>query len=147
MTLVKIADEVGDLPFRQLISFSVLPLASSHSGVLGGTVLLCGTDRRFVDCSFPSLSIHVLQQTQVESFKKGASNSATQDLIMNARNKTQFTYARINCVLKDSNCDTPSPKIFMLTIPATCDSSSSTKISKCPSTKNDSIFTHRYESI
>ncbi|KAG5616315.1 hypothetical protein H5410_016139 [Solanum commersonii] len=26
---------------------------------------------------------------------------------MNAHNKTQFTYARINCVLKDSNCDTP----------------------------------------
>ena len=66
---------------------------------------------------------------------------------MNAHNKTQFTYARINCVLIDSNCDTPSPKILMLTILATCASSSSTKISKCPHTKNDSIFTHIYESI
>ncbi|KAG5605991.1 hypothetical protein H5410_027483 [Solanum commersonii] len=49
---------------------------------------------------------------------------------MNAHNKTQFTYARINCVLKDSNCDTPSPKILMLAILATCSSSSSTKV--CP---------------
>ncbi|KAG5629339.1 hypothetical protein H5410_001056 [Solanum commersonii] len=39
---------------------------------------------------------------------------------MNAHNKTQFTYARINRVLKDSNCDTPSPKILMLAILATC---------------------------
>ncbi|KAG5632284.1 hypothetical protein H5410_004001 [Solanum commersonii] len=49
---------------------------------------------------------------------------------MNAHNKTQFTYARINCALKDSNCDTPSPKILMLAILASCESSSSTKISK-----------------
>ncbi|KAG5630958.1 hypothetical protein H5410_002675, partial [Solanum commersonii] len=46
---------------------------------------------------------------------------------MNAHNKTQFTYARINCVLKDSSCDTPLPKIFMLAIHATCPSSSLTK--------------------
>ncbi|KAG5615902.1 hypothetical protein H5410_015726, partial [Solanum commersonii] len=51
---------------------------------------------------------------------------------MNAHNKTQFTYARINSILKDSNCDTPSPKILMLTILATCASSSLTKVSKCP---------------
>ena len=69
----------------------------------------------------------VLKQTQVQPFKKGVSNSATQDSIMNAHNKTQFTYARINCVLKDSSCDTPLPKILMLAILATCASSSSTK--------------------
>ncbi|KAG5576896.1 hypothetical protein H5410_057030 [Solanum commersonii] len=46
---------------------------------------------------------------------------------MNAHNKTQFTYTRINCVLKDSSCDTPLPKILMLAILATCVSSSSTK--------------------
>ncbi|KAG5609862.1 hypothetical protein H5410_021143 [Solanum commersonii] len=46
---------------------------------------------------------------------------------MSAHNKTQFTYARINCVLKDSSCDTPLPKILMLAILATCASSSSTK--------------------
>ncbi|KAG5571498.1 hypothetical protein H5410_061264 [Solanum commersonii] len=57
----------------------------------------------------------------------GVSNSATQDSIMSAHNKTQFTYARINCVLKDSSCDTPLPKILMLAIRATCGSSRSTK--------------------
>ena len=62
---------------------------------------------------------------------------------MNAHNKAQFTYARITCVVKDSNCDTPSPKILMLVILATYASSSSTKVSKCPHIKNDSIFTHR----
>ncbi|KAG5571010.1 hypothetical protein H5410_060776 [Solanum commersonii] len=66
---------------------------------------------------------------------------------MNAHNKAQFTYARITCVLKDSNFDTPLPQILMLAILATCASSSSTKISKYPRTKNDSMFTPRYESI
>ncbi|KAG5609751.1 hypothetical protein H5410_021032 [Solanum commersonii] len=46
---------------------------------------------------------------------------------MSVHNKTQFTYARINCVLKDSSCDTPLPKIVILAILATCASSSSTK--------------------
>ncbi|KAG5571411.1 hypothetical protein H5410_061177 [Solanum commersonii] len=68
-------------------------------------------------CSFLRLS----------PFKKGVSNSATQDSIMNALIKTQITYARNNCVLKDSSCDTPLPKILMLAILATCASSSSTK--------------------
>ncbi|KAG5580960.1 hypothetical protein H5410_051587 [Solanum commersonii] len=35
-TLVEIADELDDPPFGQLIAISVLPLASSHSGSLGG---------------------------------------------------------------------------------------------------------------
>ncbi|KAG5570494.1 hypothetical protein H5410_060260 [Solanum commersonii] len=60
-------------------------------------------------------------------FKKDVSNSATQDSIMNAHNKTQFTYSRINYVLKDSGYDKPLPKILMLAILATCASSSSTK--------------------
>ncbi|KAG5619785.1 hypothetical protein H5410_005003 [Solanum commersonii] len=46
---------------------------------------------------------------------------------MNAYNKTQFTYVRITCVLKDLGCDRPLPKILMLAILATCASSSSTK--------------------
>ncbi|KAG5615039.1 hypothetical protein H5410_014863 [Solanum commersonii] len=46
---------------------------------------------------------------------------------MSAHNKTQFTYARINCVLKDSSCDTPIPKILRLAILATCARSRSTK--------------------
>ncbi|KAG5620020.1 hypothetical protein H5410_005238 [Solanum commersonii] len=47
---------------------------------------------------------------------------------MNIHNKTQITHAKINCVLKDSSCDTPLPKILMLSILATCASSNSTKI-------------------
>ncbi|KAG5595135.1 hypothetical protein H5410_036367, partial [Solanum commersonii] len=34
--LAEIADELGNLPFSQLIAFSVLPLASSYFGSLGG---------------------------------------------------------------------------------------------------------------
>ncbi|KAG5571221.1 hypothetical protein H5410_060987 [Solanum commersonii] len=45
---------------------------------------------------------------------------------MNAHNKTQFTYARINCVLKDSSCNTSLPKILMVTVYASNASSSST---------------------
>ncbi|KAG5630293.1 hypothetical protein H5410_002010 [Solanum commersonii] len=55
---------------------------------------------------------------------------------MKAHNKAQFTYARITCVLKDSNCVTPLPKILMLAILATA-SSSSTKVSKCPHLTQD----------
>ena len=74
-------------------------------------------------------------KTQVQLFKKDVSDSATKDSIMNAHNKTQFTYAKIKCALKDSSCDTPLPKILMLAILATCASSSSTKVLKCPYTK------------
>ncbi|KAG5629729.1 hypothetical protein H5410_001446 [Solanum commersonii] len=65
-------------------------------------------------------------QTQVQLFKKGVSNIATQDSIMNIHNKIQITYAKINCVLKDSSCDTPLLDILVLIILATCASSSST---------------------
>ncbi|KAG5594570.1 hypothetical protein H5410_035802 [Solanum commersonii] len=60
-------------------------------------------------------------------FKKGVSNSATQDSIMNIHNKIQITYAKINCALKDSSCDTLLLEILMLAILATCATSSSTK--------------------
>ncbi|KAG5580498.1 hypothetical protein H5410_051125, partial [Solanum commersonii] len=63
---------------------------------------------------------------------------------MNAHNKTKFTYARITCVLKDSNCDTPLPKILMLAILRTCASSSSTKVSKCPH-ESDTMLTLKKE--
>ncbi|KAG5587435.1 hypothetical protein H5410_047869 [Solanum commersonii] len=80
-------------------------------------------------------------KTQVEQFKKDVSNSTTQDSIMNVHNNTQLTHAMINSVLKDSSCDTPLSKILKLTILASNASSSSTKVFKCPHTKNDSIFT------
>ena len=81
-------------------------------------------------------------KTQVQQLKKDVSNSATQDLIMNAPNKTQLTYERINCAPKGSSCDSPLPKILKFTMLASNASSSSTKVFKCPHTKNDSIFTH-----
>ncbi|KAG5610283.1 hypothetical protein H5410_021564 [Solanum commersonii] len=62
---------------------------------------------------------------------------------MSAHNKTQFTDARINCVLKDSSYDTPLPKILMLAILASNASSSSTKAFECPHTNDDSIFTRK----
>ncbi|KAG5584870.1 hypothetical protein H5410_045304, partial [Solanum commersonii] len=74
--------------------------------------------------------------------KKCVSNSATQDSIMNAHNKTQFTYAKIKCALKDSSCDSLISKNLMLTILASNVSLSSTKVFKCPHIRNDSIFTH-----
>ncbi|KAG5580039.1 hypothetical protein H5410_050666 [Solanum commersonii] len=61
---------------------------------------------------------------------------------MNAHNKTQFTYAKIKCALKDSSCDSPISKNLMLTILASNASSSSTKVFKCPHTRSDSIFIH-----
>ncbi|KAG5576775.1 hypothetical protein H5410_056909 [Solanum commersonii] len=67
------------------------------------------------------------KQTQVQPFKKGVSNSATQDSIMNIHNKIQITYAMINCTLKDSSCDTPLPEILMLAIIWICVSSWLTK--------------------
>ncbi|KAG5609656.1 hypothetical protein H5410_020937 [Solanum commersonii] len=60
-TLVEIANELGDPPSNQLIAFSVLPSVSLYSRSLGGTLLLCGTNQRLADYSFPRLSIHFLQ--------------------------------------------------------------------------------------
>ncbi|KAG5580178.1 hypothetical protein H5410_050805 [Solanum commersonii] len=49
---------------------------------------------------------------------------------MNVHNKTQLTHARINCILKDSSCDTPLSKILKLIILASNASSISTMV--CP---------------
>ncbi|KAG5580208.1 hypothetical protein H5410_050835, partial [Solanum commersonii] len=59
---------------------------------------------------------------------------------MSAHNKTQFTYARITCVLKDSNCDTLLRNILMLPILATCARSRSAKVCKCPH-ESDTMLT------
>ncbi|KAG5631026.1 hypothetical protein H5410_002743 [Solanum commersonii] len=75
-------------------------------------------------------------------FRKDVSNSATEDSIMNAHNKTQFTYENIKCALKDSSFDSPLSKNLVFTILASKASSSSIIVFKCPHTKNDSIFTH-----
>ncbi|KAG5571618.1 hypothetical protein H5410_061384 [Solanum commersonii] len=66
---------------------------------------------------------------------------------MNAQKKTQLTRARINCAHKDSSCDSPLPKNLKLTILASNASSSSTKVFKCPHTKNDFIFTQWFNHL
>ncbi|KAG5631667.1 hypothetical protein H5410_003384, partial [Solanum commersonii] len=86
-------------------------------------------------------------KTQFQQFKTDVSNSATQDSIMNAHKKTQLIHARINCALKDSSCDSPLSNILKFIILASNASSSSTKVLKCPHTKNDSIFTHNGSTI
>uniref|UniRef100_M1DBA3 Uncharacterized protein n=1 Tax=Solanum tuberosum TaxID=4113 RepID=M1DBA3_SOLTU len=60
-TLVEFADELSDPPFGQLIGFNFLPLASSHSRSLGGTILHHEIDRRLANCSFARFLIHFLQ--------------------------------------------------------------------------------------
>ncbi|KAG5585739.1 hypothetical protein H5410_046173, partial [Solanum commersonii] len=82
-------------------------------------------------------------KTRVKQFNKDVSNSATQDSIMNVHDKTQTIYESINCVLKDSSCDTPLSKILKLVLLASNASSSSTKAFECPHTNDDSIFTHK----
>ncbi|KAG5590912.1 hypothetical protein H5410_041426 [Solanum commersonii] len=99
---------------------------------------------QFVDSSTPQLELLLLlKQTQVQRFKKGISNSATQDSILNVHNKTQFTYVKIKCALKDSSFDLRILNNLMLTIVASNASSSSTNVFKFPHTRNDSIFTHK----
>ncbi|KAG5619774.1 hypothetical protein H5410_004992, partial [Solanum commersonii] len=66
---------------------------------------------------------------------------------MNAYNKTQFTYAMINCVLKDSSCDTPLPKILMLAILATCASSRIRCNAHNKKEEHNACFTHIFALI
>ncbi|KAG5586967.1 hypothetical protein H5410_047401 [Solanum commersonii] len=162
-SLVEIVDQLGDLPFgrfhrRLALSYNIVVFwiirrnstASRNCSVtrrlLFSTVDLIlsfkaqHTGTKGEDKTFWRLAEW---QTQVQLFKKGISNRVTQDSIMNAHNKTQFTYAKIKCALKDSSCDSPISKYLMLTILASNTSSSSTKVFKCPHTRNDSIFTHK----
>ncbi|KAG5590897.1 hypothetical protein H5410_041411, partial [Solanum commersonii] len=83
--------------------------------------------------------------------QKGVLNSSTQDSIIYAHNKTQFTYAKIHCALKNSSSDSPILENLMLTILASNASSSSTKESDATLTltkmKTMHAFTHRFARI
>ncbi|KAG5571596.1 hypothetical protein H5410_061362 [Solanum commersonii] len=153
VSLVRIADQLGDSPFsvvhhRLVPTFSIVVLwairwygtaSRNCSGSAHWIKRQSKTLRR-------SLGLHFFQ-TQVQLFNKGVSNSATQDSIINAHNKTQFTYAKIKCALKDSSCDSLISTNLMLTILASNASSSSTVMFKCPHTKNDSMFTQWFHSL
>ncbi|KAG5620422.1 hypothetical protein H5410_005640, partial [Solanum commersonii] len=137
--LVGIADPLGDPPFEYCIteSFGESPTASLS---------------RRLNFILQSLAHWNVRRNHSHSatrlmVKKYVSNSAAQDSIMNAHKKTQLTHARINCALKDSSCDSPLPKNLKLTILASNASSSSTKVFKCPHTKNDSIFTQWFNHL
>ncbi|KAG5599761.1 hypothetical protein H5410_031131 [Solanum commersonii] len=83
VTLFEIADELDDPPFGQLIAFSVLHLVSSHSGSLGGTMLLRGTHRavyvismtRQVELGDPQNSISCSFQPYLLHFKPNSSSA------------------------------------------------------------------------
>ncbi|KAG5571281.1 hypothetical protein H5410_061047 [Solanum commersonii] len=107
-------------------------------------------------CSILLYSVHALSLTPntlnsriyiIHQFKKDVSNSATQDSIMNVHKKYQLTWARINCALNDSSCDSPLPNNLKLTTLASNASLSSTKVFKCPHKKNDSIVTQWFNQL
>ncbi|KAG5595673.1 hypothetical protein H5410_036905, partial [Solanum commersonii] len=133
---------------RRLLLFTadlILSFRAQHTGTKG-------EDRTFWRLAkyvrqLSNLHFFVFSATFIPFFanrsKKEVSNSATQGSIMNAHNKTQISYAKIKCALKDSSCDSPISKNLVLTILASNASSSSTKVFKCPHTRNDFIFTHK----
>ncbi|KAG5631955.1 hypothetical protein H5410_003672, partial [Solanum commersonii] len=161
-SLIKITDQLGDPPFasrncsliRRLLLFTtdlILSFRAQHTRTKGEDKIfwrLAKWVHRFsnlhffvLSAAFVSFLLGSVHQTLVQPFKKGVSNSATQNSIMNAHNKTHFNYAKIKCALKDSNCDSPISKNLTLTILDSNVSSSSTKVFKCPYTRNDFIFT------
>ncbi|KAG5576175.1 hypothetical protein H5410_056309, partial [Solanum commersonii] len=170
-SLVKIADQLDDPPFdrfhrRLALFFSIIMLSTleqkarirpfgdlpnvfddsqcpffpSNSKYLKLKAL---TESHLWTHQHPQLKLLlVVKQNKVQPFKKSVLNSARQESIMNAHNKTQFTYAKIKCALKDSSCDSLISKNLMLTLLSSNASSSSTKMFKCPHTRNDSILAH-----
>ncbi|KAG5632264.1 hypothetical protein H5410_003981 [Solanum commersonii] len=96
-----------------------------------------------MDSSTPQLKLFlVLKYNSSSAVQKGCLKKSYKRLNHKCTHKTQFAHAKIKCALKVSSCVTTLSKNLKLTILASNASSSSTKVFKCPHTKNDSIFTH-----
>ncbi|KAG5614957.1 hypothetical protein H5410_014781, partial [Solanum commersonii] len=121
MSLVEIVELLGVLPLiigqhstasrnysvtRQRLLFSadlICSFRAQYTGTKGEDKTLCvhvPSNSKYLnlrDSSTPQLKLLlVLKKTQVQPFKKGISNSARQDSIMNAHNKTQLLMQRSN---------------------------------------------------
>ena len=75
--------------------------------------------------------------------QQGCLKSATHDSLVNVHDKTQFTYERMNFVLKESICDTLFPKILNLAVIFSNGSSNLTRTFEFHHKNDDSIFTHK----
>ncbi|KAG5631984.1 hypothetical protein H5410_003701 [Solanum commersonii] len=138
---IGIANQLGDLPF-DVVYRRLAPSFSSCSGSLGDMGSAHWNKRRskallrLAKWTRRSSSLHF-----IILFSLFVPFCDCYTRIMNAHNKIQFSYARIKCALKDSSCDSPISKNFMLTILVSNASSSSTIVFKCPHRKDDCIFT------
>ncbi|KAG5619702.1 hypothetical protein H5410_004920 [Solanum commersonii] len=153
-SLVEIADQLSDPPFGRFHHCLALSFSIVVFWIIGqyrlSTLEQKARIRPFDDLpnGFDDTQIFISSffqlpfKLKLSRSNRDVSNSAAQDSIMNAHNKTQFTYAKIKCALKDSSCDSPISKNLMHTILASNASSSSTKVFKFPHKRNDSIFTH-----
>ena len=85
----------------------------------------------------------ILKQNRCLAVQQGCLKSATHDSLVNVHDKTQFTYERMNFVLKESICDTLFPKILKLAVIFSNGSSNLTRTFEFPHKNDDSIFTHK----
>ncbi|KAG5595620.1 hypothetical protein H5410_036852 [Solanum commersonii] len=126
----------------------IFSFRAQHTGTLGKVKVFRRPAKRIRRSSgllffiFSAVLFLFANKTQVQQFKKGCLKQCYTRLNHECTYKTQFAHKKVKYALKVSSCDTPLSKILNLTILASNASSNSTKVFKCPHTKNDSIFTH-----
>ena len=85
----------------------------------------------------------ILKQNRSLAVQQGCLKSATHDSLVNVHDKTQFTYERMNFILKDSSCDTLLPKLLKVAVIFSNGSSNSIRTFEFPHKNDDSVFTHK----